>query len=123
LPGRAAPDVVGYFCTHYPVLDGTIRAELGAHRDGAQSTAYIAQGQLMATLFARMARARLQGHERAQPAPSALLARLTAQARPAITISGHNGEVTRALARTVFPGDPEPPVTESELGTSAVAGH
>ena len=28
--GGGAPDVVGYFCTHYPILDGTIRADLAA---------------------------------------------------------------------------------------------
>jgi glutamate racemase len=116
LPGQAAPDVVGYFCTHYPIFDGMIRADLAGRAPGANGTHYIAQGALMAGLFREMAEARLKGHERAQPLTDAQLAPLLVEARPAITISGANGAVTRALAHAVFPGDPEPVVTEQDLG-------
>ena len=113
------PDVIGYFCTHYPVLDRTIRAELTARRPSAVSTSYIAQGQLMANLFRGMARERLQGHERHTPASAAELSRLHEEARPDITISGRNGPVTEQLARTVFPHDRPPRVIEEDLGTLA----
>jgi glutamate racemase len=116
LPGGAAPDVVGYFCTHYPILDGAIRAEFASRTTGAAGTHYIAQGALMASLFQQMAEARLKGHERAKPLTDAQLAPLLVEARPEITISGANGAVTRALARAVFPGEPEPTVTEQDLG-------
>ncbi len=116
LPGHAAPDVVGYFCTHYPIFDGMIRADLAGRAPGAAGTHFIAQGALMASLFRGMAEARLRGHERAQPLSDAQLAPLLQQARPVITISGANGANTRALARAMFPGDPEPVVTEQDLG-------
>lgn len=119
LSPHAGPDVVGYFCTHFPVLDRTIRAELTARRPSAVSTSYIAQGQLMANLFRGMALERLQGHERHTPASAAELARLDEEARPGITISGRNGPVTEQLARTVFPHDPPPRVTEEDLGKLA----
>jgi len=116
LPGGAAPEVVGYFCTHYPIFDGAIRAEFASRAPGASGTHYIAQGALMAGLFRQMAAARLKGHERAQPLSDAQLAPFLVEARPEITISGANGAVTRALARAVFPGEPEPVVTEQDLG-------
>ena len=116
IPGGGAPDAVGYFCTHYPILDGTIRADLVARIPGAASTHFIAQGQLMATLFQEMAQQRLKGHERALPLTDAQLAPLLVEARPAITISGANGANTRVLARAMFPKDPEPVVTEQDLG-------
>jgi len=83
---------------------------------GAASTHFIAQGQLMATLFQEMAQQRLKGHERALPLTDAQLAPLLVEARPAITISGANGANTRVLARAMFPKDPEPVVTEQDLG-------
>jgi glutamate racemase len=116
IPGGGAPDVVGYFCTHYPILDGTIRADLAARIPASASTHFIAQGQLMAALFQEMAQQRLKGHERALPLTDAQLAPLLLEARPAITISGANGANTRVLARAMFPNDPEPVVTEQDLG-------
>jgi glutamate racemase len=116
IPGGAAPDVVGYFCTHYPIFDGMIRADLASRAPGAARTHYIAQGALMAKLFQDMAQARLKGHERPQPLSDAQLAPLLVQARPVITISGANGATTRSLARLMFPGDPEPVVLEQDLG-------
>src|SRR5580765_2331553 len=121
IPGGAAPDVVAYFCTHYPIFDGMIRADLASRAPGASSTHYIAQGALMARLFQDMAAARLKGHERRQPLTDAQLAPLLVQARPMITISGANGPTTRSLARTVFPGDPEPVVVEQDLGPGDAA--
>ena len=116
LAGNAAPDVVGYFCTHYPILDGAIRADLAGRTPGAANTHFIAQGELMAKLFRSMAEDRLKGRERAQALTAAQLAPLIEQARASITISGANGRTTRALARSMFPNDPEPLVVEQDLG-------
>jgi glutamate racemase len=118
LPKGAAPDVVGYFCTHYPIFDATIRAEMAAQL-GARDTRYIAQGQLMAGIFQKMAEARLQGHQRQVPPGAEQLKALTEAARATITISGQNGATTRELARTMFPQDPVPLVQEEDMGVLA----
>jgi glutamate racemase len=117
LPAGATPDVVGYFCTHYPILDGMIRAEMAAGAASPNATSYIAQGQLMATLFKRMAVERFRGHERVRPISDHEIARLQERARATITISGSNSATTSELARTLFPGDPAPQVTEEDMGT------
>jgi glutamate racemase len=119
LPAGATPDVVGYFCTHYPILDGMIRAEMAAGAASPNATSYIAQGQLMATLFKRMAVERFKGHERVLPISDQEIARLQERARATITISGSNGATTSELARTLFPGDPAPQVTEEDMGNLA----
>lgn len=119
LPPGAAPDVVGYFCTHFPILDGMIRAEMTADGASPNATSYIAQGQLMATIFKRMAVERFRGHERAIPSSDDEFTRLEERARATITISGSNGDTTRELARTLFPADPPPRVTEEDMGDLA----
>lgn len=117
LPKGTAPDVVGYFCTHFPVFDATIRSEMAAQFQGARHTRYILQGQLMAGLFQKLAEARLQGHRRQTPLGAEALAKLTEAARATITISGKNGAVTRDLAHTFFPQDPIPAIKEEDMGT------
>ncbi len=119
LPPGFSPDVVGYFCTHYPILDGMIRAEMSADAASPDTTSYITQGQLMATVFRHMAVERFRGHERASPISEAELAQLQERARATITISGSNGNTTRELARTLFPADPAPQVTEEDMGDMA----
>jgi len=128
LPADAAPDVVGYFCTHYPIFDAAIRAEMTAQRPVASgqgptawTTHYIAQGQLMADLFQEMAARRLSGRRRQVPLGEEALQALRTSARASVTISGQNGAVTRDLIRTLFPGDPMPPVTEEDMGSLAPA--
>lgn len=111
-----SPDVVGYFCTHYPIFDPAIRAEVGARNPGAPAAAYISQGQLMADLFVKLAEGRLGDRRRARPLGPDQLRPLVEGARATITISGKNGAVTRDLARTLFPADPVPQVTEEDLG-------
>jgi glutamate racemase len=110
-------DVVGYFCTHYPIFDAGIRSEMASQFLGTPTTAYISQGQLMAKIFEKMAAERLKGHRRKAPASADLLRGLTESARANITISGQNGVTTRDLAHTMFPNDPAPVVTEEDLGS------
>ncbi len=114
----ATPNVVGYFCTHYPILDKTIRAEMLPSRGtGSAITSYISQGQLMASVFKDMAGKKLSGHQRLTPISSIEMAQLQAQAQASITISGKNGDNTRMLARTLFPADPAPSVEEADMGS------
>lgn len=112
-------DVVGYFCTHFPIFDADIHAEMAVQLPGHRDTAYISQGQLMATIFRKMAEERLKGHRREVPIGAGQLRELVASARATITISGRNGAVTRELAHTMFPNDPVPAVTEEDLGSLA----
>ena len=116
------PDVVGYFCTHYPIFDANIRTEVAAQLPGPRETSYIAQGALMARIFQGMAEARLKGHLRTAPLAPEQLRTLVTAARANITISGQNGPVTRQLAATMFPNDPAPVVTEEDLGRLTPAG-
>jgi glutamate racemase len=118
----AAPDVVGYFCTHYPIFDSMIRQEIATRRPAARAPEYISQGQLMADLFKGMAEARLEGRQRRVPISPEALQTLVAGARADITISGRNGATTRELVRTMFPRDPAPLVTEENLGSLEPAG-
>ena len=117
LPQAAGPDVVGYFCTHYPIFDDTIRAEVALQLPTPRPPTYIAQGQLMARIFQGMAEERLQGRQRKVPLRAEQLQALLGTARANITISGQNGPVTRQLAQTMFPNDPAPIVTEEDLGS------
>ena len=114
---KAAPDVVGYFCTHYPIFDDTIRAEVALQLPTPRPPTYISQGQLMARIFQGMAEERLQGRQRKVPLAAEQLQALLGAARANITISGQNGPVTRQLAQTMFPNDPAPVVTEEDLGS------
>lgn len=113
MPQGARLDGIGYFCTHFPVLDYAIRLE--THRRGrdAGSTEYIAQGPLMAAIFAAQVKARLHLRDR-RPSPQ-VLDQLIAQSRASITLTGDNVDVTRALARTLFPGDPDPVIRQESF--------
>ena len=122
LPKGSVPAVVGYFCTHYPIFDAAIRAELAAQVQGTRETHFILQGQLMADIFKGMAEARLQVRQRQAPIAAEGLRVLVDASRANITISGQNGKVTRALAQTMFPNDPAPVVTEEDLGSLEPAG-
>lgn len=110
LPRGAKLDTVGYFCTHFPVFDAAIRREIADHGYAGKNTEYILQGPLMADIFKREADARLKDARRTSPISHAELDRLVALARPSITISGDNAEVTLQLARTIFPADPAPAI-------------
>ncbi|MGH8529751.1 MAG: aspartate/glutamate racemase family protein, partial [Nevskiales bacterium] len=116
-PDGAQLDGFGYFCTHYPVLDNAIRLETtNQHRAGAAMD-YIAQGALMAELFRQRAQQRLKDHRRTHPPDAAERARLSAHSRASITLSSDHIEATHRLARTMFPGDPEPTIIHEDFST------
>jgi glutamate racemase len=113
LVGQAKPadrfDVVGEFCTHYPVFDGMIRSELARLGKVAADVPFVVQGPLMGQLFRTQF---LQGKPARAAGPVAL------PSTPPIYLSGTNIEATRALVRKVFPNDPEPPIAHRDFVVS-----
>jgi glutamate racemase len=103
-PG-AGFDVVGEFCTHYPVFDAMIQAEL--RRLGRVTDApFVVQGPLMGQLFRTQFLQRKPG-KAAGPVPL--------PPTPPIYLSGTNIEPTKALVAKIFPDDPAPVVTRREF--------
>ena len=110
LAGQTKPDarfdVVGEFCTHYPVFDAMIQDEL--HRLGkvTADAPFIVQGPLMGVLFRT---------EFLQRTPAKAAGPVPPPSTPAFYMSGTNIESTRALIRKVFPNDPEPAIAQKEF--------
>lgn len=97
--GRVA-DVVGEFCTHYPVLDARIQRAMKAQGLARAETPFVVQGPLVGELFRKQF---LAGHPLAgktEPVPGT----------PPIYLSGTNIEATRRLAEEIFPKDPAPEI-------------
>lgn len=94
-------DVVGEFCTHYPVLDGLIQQELRELACTGNDTAFVVQGPLMAGLFRT-------NFLKQRPAKAAGPAQ--APAPPAFRMTGSNAEAIRGLIHAVFPSGPEPAI-------------
>ncbi len=122
LPHGVRLDAVGYFCTHFPAFDAAIRQEMIANGIAGQNTRFILQGPLMANIFEHEADARLRDHRRMSPISLEELDRLVVLSRPSITISGDNVDVTRQLARTLFPGDPTPAIHVEDMMPRSVLG-
>lgn len=92
-------DVVGEFCTHYPVFDVMIQEELGRLGKIAPNAPFVVQGPLMGRLFKTQ-------FLQAKPAKAARP--VAPPSTPPFYMSGTNIEPTKALVRKVFPNDPEP---------------
>jgi glutamate racemase len=122
LPRGARLDVVGYFCTHFPVFDKAIRQEMTARGVADPNTEFILQGPLMANIFVHEAEARLKDYRRVTPISPQELDRLEVLSRASITISGDNADITRHLTHTLFPGDPEPAIRVEDLKPRSVMG-
>jgi glutamate racemase len=99
-------DVVGEFCTHYPVFDALIQDELGKLGTLAANAPFVVQGPLMGQLF------RSQFLQR-KPAKAA--GPIPPPSTPPIYVSGTNIEATRALVKKVFPNDPEPLIAHKDF--------
>jgi glutamate racemase len=110
LTGRMRPgdriDVVGEFCTHYPVFDAMIRQEFTALGKTAAGAPFVVQGPLMGQLF------RSQFLQRKPPRAAGAV---PAPGTPPFYMSGTNIEPIRALVRAIFPGDPEPRIEHREF--------
>jgi glutamate racemase len=104
-------DVVGEFCTHYPVFDALIQHTFKALKRAADGAPFVVQGPLMGALFERNFTARNR--------PAKAPAHAPRTATPAIFISGDNRDATRALAEKMFPNDPAPDVVKIDFGADA----
>lgn len=104
-PGQRI-DVVGEFCTHYPVFDTMIRAEYERLGKVAAGAPFVVQGPLMGQLF------RTQFLER-KPAKAA--GQVPPPATPPFYMSGSNFEPIRALVKAIFPNDPAPRIEHREF--------
>ena len=94
-------DIVGEFCTHFPVVEKTIKDEAGSLGLVSAQTGFLAQGPLMATVFRNLFTPGLTKKSKLSPP-------LT---RARIFISGDNVEATKTLAKEVFPDEPMPDVS------------
>jgi glutamate racemase len=100
-------DVVGEFCTHYPVFDQMIRVQLAALGAAGPDTPFIVQGPLMGQLFrTRFLAGKPAKRDQPNPPPQT----------PPFYMSGTNIEAIRALVQKVFPGDPVPTIEHREFG-------
>jgi glutamate racemase len=99
-------EVVGEFCTHYPVFDAMIQSELGKLGKVAADAPFIVQGPLMGELF-RTRFLQQKPVKSAGPVPP--------PGTPPFYMTGTNIESTKALVKKVFPNDPEPMIVHKEF--------
>jgi glutamate racemase len=110
LTGETRPgdrfDVVGEFCTHYPVFDAMIRAELTRLGKVAADAPFVVQGPLMGRLFLA---------EFLQRKPVKAAGAVPPPGTPPFYMSGTNIESTKALVKTIFPNDPAPLIAHKDF--------
>jgi glutamate racemase len=110
LVGQTRPgsrfDVVGEFCTHYPVFDAMIQDELKRLGKVPADAPFVVQGPLMGQLF------RAQFLQRG---PAKAAGPVRPPSTPPIYMSGTNIEPTKALVAKIFPNDPEPLVAHKDF--------
>jgi glutamate racemase len=102
----ASFDVVGEFCTHYPVFDAMIQKELKGLGKVAPDAPFIVQGPLFANLFR-------QHFVERKPAKSSQA--VAAPSTPPIYLSGTNIDATKALVKKIWPNDPAPVIQTREF--------
>ncbi len=96
-------DVVGEFCTHYPVFDAQIQETLRSLGTVTADAPFVVQGPLMGSLFRTQF---LQRH------PAKAAGSVPPPSVPPFYMSGTNTDSTRALIRKIFPNDPEPIIAQ-----------
>jgi glutamate racemase len=96
-------DIVGLFCTHYPVFMDSIKNETTIRGYADLSTQFIEQGALAATYAYDALSVQYVDRARMTPITEQELKRLLKQAEPKIVLSGENTEQTRNLVNTIFP--------------------
>nr|WP_315472641.1 hypothetical protein [uncultured Undibacterium sp.] len=100
-------DVVGEFCTHYPVFDNLIQQTFKQLNRTSNGAPFVVQGPIMGALFER--------NFAASHRPTKSSSTESQTTNPTIFVSGNNQEATRALAKTVFPNDPAPEVVKLDF--------
>ncbi|HXH29195.1 MAG TPA: hypothetical protein VNJ01_00115 [Bacteriovoracaceae bacterium] len=108
-------DVVGEFCTHFPVFDGLIKTAARTQNKASPRTSYIRQGPLMAGIFKDRITQRFYGRRRNLPLTPQQENKLREALRPVIYISGSNIKETKSLSTAVFPDDPQPLVVKKDF--------
>lgn len=96
---NAVFDVVGEFCTHYPVFDSMIQNQMKTLGKTTADAPFIVQGPLMGNLFKEQF---LKKHPLKASQP------VTPPTTPHIYLSGTNIESTQNLVKKIFPNDPAP---------------
>lgn len=96
-------DIVGLFCTHYPVFKDMIKNDATMSEYADSSTQFMEQGGLAATYAYDVLSVQYVDQARMTPATEQELKHLLEQAQPKIVISGDNADQTRNLVNTIFP--------------------
>lgn len=91
-------DVVGEFCTHYPVFDAMIQKEMKVLGKTADAP-FVVQGPLMGSLFK---------DQFLQKKPAKSAKAVQPPSTPPIYLSGTNIDATKDLVKKIFPNDPVP---------------
>ncbi|NCC25864.1 MAG: hypothetical protein EOM25_11840 [Deltaproteobacteria bacterium] len=103
IPPNHKLNIVGLFCTHYPVFVNTIKNETTMSGYADLSTQFIEQGALAATYAYDALSGQYVDRVRTTPLPEQELMLLLEQAEPKIVLSGENIEQTKKLVQTIFP--------------------
>jgi glutamate racemase len=103
IPAEHKLDVLGFFCTHYPVFQDLIKKAVTQRGYAKPSTEFIAQGPLAAAYAYQVASSFYKDSPRAYPLTADELLQLTQKATPKIIISGDNLEQTSNLVKAIFP--------------------
>jgi glutamate racemase len=111
IPAKVSLDVVGEFCTHYPVFDQALKYETRKRGLTGAHTAFIKQGPLMGDLFEAMMQKRFEKNHREYKLSAEARNEIRVKSRPKIFISGSNVDETVGLTKTIFPKDPVPTVS------------
>ncbi len=96
-------DIVGLFCTHYPVFKDMIKNDATMREYADSSTQFMEQGALAATYAYDVLSGQYVHRDRMTPVAEQELEQLLKQAQPKIVISGENADQTRNLVNTIFP--------------------
>jgi glutamate racemase len=99
-------DVVGEFCTHYPVFDAMIQNELKEMGMIASDAQFVMQGPLMGDLFVKQ-------YLKKKPPKSETAIKTSPTLR--VYLSGTNIEATEALVKKIFPDEETPSITRKEF--------
>lgn len=103
LPSERKLDLVGLFCTHYPVFKNSIKKEAMTSNHAEPSTRIIEQGGLAAACAYEAVASQFMDRTRNAPLSEQEFEKLVERAQPKIIISGDNVAQTTKLVRTVFP--------------------
>lgn len=103
LPTDHKLDVVGFFCTHYPVFKDIIKNETTLSGYANPSTRFIEQGDLAARYAYEALWSRYADSVRNAEISEQELKMRIKSAKPKIVLSGDNVDQTKKLVKTIFP--------------------